>query len=702
MNRSNLASPTDDEDEPGEPSYDSGVRLFHCPEWLMLKFIRKYQLFILVIGGSLLMVVFLLQPILTKLSPNPAKAKIATLESGKKITSGDRQMAGFELEVVSRIYPRLMAPLAQGGIGITPVESDQSMHWYLLTKQAMDAGLVGDAADGLNWISIIAQREAYAQTRQELMQGLITEVTPEERMNELTQLLTATLTRNANSAAGMIPGYTQDDVYRSIAKARGIERLKSIYEGIPAFSDLGAIQAAHLSFDAIAVNATLIPGALLADSIADPTEEQLQAFFDEYKDQFPGQSDFGVGYQQPTRVKLAYLMLDRNTFMNAVQIDRVELVKIKTQNPDTYPGDFASERLKIERKYREDKSNEMLIEADRVIRAQVLASTRGLPSEEGVFELPEDWENRRPKLEQIAQAVADSISEQFHVNIPTPTINVYANAWMDASEMSALEGYGTANYRIGNQQFPTYAIPAILTAEKNPGLNIQPGLPLADPPATDQIGNRYYATVLEINDAGPADSIDDAGRQRVINDYKAIRGYEQLIAHTDELKAKLAETGDLQDAINAALALAPEDATAPATLQNILVRRDTIDRGRLTPSVNPGLNTESFRSAVLHAAAGIDQLAAPDSIPNADRAIAVPLPASKSLALATIVAPRPMTTEQFRAQYGQVIQSETMAEFVEANDSQTYPFSYESLTKRFGLVMLKEKSDDDSEPAAGS
>ena len=666
----------------------------------MLKFIRKYQLFILVIGGSLLMVVFLLEPVITRLSPSPAKAKIATLASGKKVTSGDRQRADFELNLVGRIYPRLLAPESMGGIGLTPVESDQSMHWYLLTNQAMDAGLVGDAQDGANWLGQIAQLEAYAQTRQELMQGLITEITPEERLEELTNLINAALTRNANSAAGMMPGLTQDDVYRSLAKARGIQRLKSMYGGIPAFSDLGAIQAAHLSFDAIAIDAAIIPGSLLTDSIADPTEQQLQSFFDEYADQFPAESDFGVGYQQPTRVRLAYLMLDRNTFMNAVEVDRVELVKIKKQNPDDYPGDFASERFNIERKYREDKSNEMLIEADRMIRSQVLASTRGLPSQDGVYELPEDWNSRRPKLELVAQAVVDGIGEQFGINLPTPTINVYANAWMDASEMSALEGYGDATYRIGNQQFRTFGIPALMTAEKNPGFHVQVGLPLADPPATDEIGNRYYATILEVNEAGPADSIDDAGRQRVIDDYKAIRGYEQLLTHADELKAKLAETGSVQDAIDAAIALADPSAVAPKVLQNLLVRRDTIDRGRLTPMFDPGLNTETFRNAVRDAATGLDPLVAPGSIDSTAHAVAVAMPASKGLALATIVAPRPMTSEQFQAQYQQVIQSETTAEFLKANDTQTNPFSFEALSERLGLVFAKDKAGaNDAESA---
>jgi hypothetical protein len=664
----------------------------------MLKFIRKYQLFILVIGGSLLMVVFLLEPVITRLSPSPAKAKIATLASGKKITAGDRQRADFELNLVNNVYPGLLAPEAQGGIGLTSVEADQPMHWYLLTKQAMEAGLVGDAADGRNWLTMIAQRAAEMQTRQELMQGMITEVSPEDRMMELTEIYTSTLTRRANSAAGMMQGLTQDDVYRSLAKARGIERLKSMYLGVPAYSDLGAIRAAHLSFDAIAVDAAVIPGSMLTDSIADPTEEQLQSFFDEYKDQFPAESEFGVGYQQPTRVRLAYLVLDRNTFMNAVQVDRVELVKIKKQNPDDYPGDFASERFNIERRYREDKSNEMLIEADRIIRSQVLSSTRGLPSDEGVFELPEDWEERRPKLEQIAQSVVDGIREQFNITIPTPTLNIYANSWMDASEMSALEGFGSASYRIGNQQFRSFAIPAILTAEKNPGLIIQQGLPLVDPPATDEIGNRYYATVLEINEAGPAASIDDAGRQRVINDYKSIRGYEQLVSHADTLRSVLAETGNIQDAINAALELAPEDTEAPKVLQNILVRRDTIDRGRLTPSIDPGLNTQEFRQAVRDAAADIDPLAEPGSIPSDQGAIAVPLPASKSLALATVVAPRPMTTDAFLTQYAQVIRLETQTELIEANTTETSPFSYKALSDRFGLSLIKDSDDEQSDP----
>ncbi len=664
----------------------------------MLKFIRKFQLPILVIGGSLLMIVFLLEPVITRMSPSPDKAKIATINDSTQITAGDRQMAEFELNVVGRINPRSMEPLQRGGLGLDPDDSKRPLHWLMMIEEATNAGLVGDAADGRAWIDEIAQSEAFIMAQQQFNQGLMTQSEAEQHMLELTSLFAAQLHRNALSAAGAIPGYTQDDVYRTLAKARGVYRLRDLYEKVPAFSDLGAINAAHESSDAIAVNASLINASILTDSIADPSEEELQAFFDEYKDQFPAQSEFGIGYQQPTRVRLAYLMLDRNVFMNAVKIDRVELVKIKKQNPDTYPGDFASERAKIERKFREDKSTEMMIEADRIIRAQVLNSTRGLPKDKNRFQLPEDWDTRRPKLEDIAQTIVTTIKDQYDVNIPTPTVEVFGSTWLDAGAIRALPDFGSAQYRFGSQRFPTFAIPSILSqpASSTSGFVIQPGLPLADPPATNEIGSRFYATVLEFDDAGPADSIDDAGRDRVIRDYKGVKGYEQLVAHADQIRAAIAATGSLDAGINAALALATTQPPKPAIYKNILVRKDTIDRGRLNPFVDPTLNTPDFRDAVRQAAKDIDPLTPPSDIDPAAHPIAVPVPAARSLAIATLVAPRPITAEDFRIHANQILRNQTTADLIAANEALLFPFSYEALAQRLNLVILQDKDKDTS------
>ncbi|MBL4590571.1 MAG: hypothetical protein JKY96_01290 [Phycisphaerales bacterium] len=663
----------------------------------MLKFIRKFQLPILVVGGSLLMVVFLLEPVLTRLSPSQANAKIATLASGKKITAGDRQMAQFELDVLKNIYPQILQPRNQGGVGFDPDSSKRVLHWIMLSNQAMDAGLVGDAADGRALIAAVADQTAMFSIRQQTQQGLITQVEAETQYPILVAQFTTQLNNRVASLSGMVPSINPDDVLRILAKAQGIMRLVDLYYSTPALSDLGARKAAHTFFDAIAVNAATIPASVFTSTIADPTEEELQAFFDLYKDKFIKDTEFAIGYQQPTRVRLAYLKMDRQMLFNAAKIDRVELVKLHKKNTDPDKGDFASARPALERKYRDDQATKMMIEADRLIRSLVQQSVKGLPSTSGRYELPEDWDTRRPQLEKIAESVVTGLNEQFGVRLPTLSINVFGSDWLNADQINALPGFGTATYRVGSKQFPAPLIPAMINAKSSSkGLIVQPGLPLADPAATDAEDNRYYAVILEINESGPSHSIDDAGRQRVLKDYKEIKAYKTLINRTDELHTILASTGEVSDALNAAITTAAEGTTTPNIQSNILVTRETVNTGRMARfiPVNPAINIPAFRDAVLDATDSLDPLTKPDAIDNESRAITVALPASRSLALATIVAPRPMTTEQFQARSNQVLFTQIRTELADAIESN--PFSFDALSTRLGLVVLKDLKDEDS------
>ena len=84
----------------------------------MLKFIRKYQMVILVIGGSLLMVVFLLQPVLERLAPSPLKAKVASLDDGTVFTRGEIIRAQAAVTLLARSNPRALQPMSLGGLGL--------------------------------------------------------------------------------------------------------------------------------------------------------------------------------------------------------------------------------------------------------------------------------------------------------------------------------------------------------------------------------------------------------------------------------------------------------------------------------------------------------------------------------------------------------------------------------------------------------
>ncbi len=676
----------------------------------MLRFIRKYQLPILVIGGSLLMIVFLLEPVLTRLAPSPMKTKIAELADGSNFTRTDTHRASVAISLLRRVHPRALGPRSVGGIGLDPSnESSMALHWLLLVKQAEMAELVGEAGDGVSWINELAQMEARVIVISEAQQGLITsDEQAEQRLAELANQISNTMHTNASRSAGMARS-TLDDVYRILAQARGVYRLLSAIQTMPSFSDVNAIHAAHETLDAVAINAALLDSSLAVAAVVEPTDEQLQAFFETYRAQSPAENEYRIGYTQPTRIQLGWLTLDKNVFMNAVKVDRVELHKIWSQNRDQYPDEFPVEKFNLERQYRDRIATDMMIDADRIIRAQVITATKGLPKTNGILVLPDDWESRRPKLEEIARIVVERINERFSVSIPTPTITIVGDRWLTQNDIASLPGYGGSTYRVGSRQLPTYTLPQFFELEEpnTLGLDVQVGLPIVDPAAEDQLGNRYYAVVLNARMQGPAESIEDVTRERVLADYKSVEGFKILNARIEEFKAAIESNGSLAAVIELATSLAPnpELIRTPDVKRNILVRRDSIDRGRLTSFVDPSLNVESFRSAVLEAARTLDPLATPEEVADNPIAVVVALPESRSVAISRVIAPRPVSVEQFRTLSNRVIATAGQRELAEAAADFEDPFSFKALAARYGLIWLDEdkakeavesESDDES------
>jgi len=670
----------------------------------MLRFIRKFQLLILVVGGSLLMVVFLLQPILTRLSPSPLKAKVAMLGDGTHFLRSDIQHANAALGLLKRVNPRAFAPRAAGGLGLDQSnESTLALHWLLLVKQAKAAGFIGEVGDGVSWVGELAILEARMQVNTEIQQRLITnEQEALSRVEELRTQIANAIHTNAQRATGFAGG-TLDDVYRTLAQARGVSRLLEKFSSMPSFSDVNAIHAAHDSLDAVAINAALFDSSLAQASIAEPTDEQLKAFFNTYKAQAPDDNDYRIGYTQPTRIQLGWLTLDKNEFMNAVKLDRVAMRKMYNLNREKYPEEYAVEKLNIERQFREETADEMMTEADRVIRAQIIVLTNGLPKANGILTLPDDWDARLPSLEEIAETAAAQINEQFSSSLPIPSVTIIGDRWLNANDIAALPGYGTSTYRVGARQLPVGLLPSFFELEgpNTIGLDVQVGLPMVDPSAADQIGNRYYAVILGMRPKGPAESIEDVTREQVVADFKAVQAYELLLSKMDEFGSAIASTGSLDSAIDLVLSMNPaqeaDTPRRPNVTQNVLVRRNTVQPSNQFSFVDPRFNTEAFRETVLEAASGLDPLATPESVAANPIPVIVGLPESHALGVSVVVAPRPVSIEDFRLAAPRLLAQEALRELSEATTGRQDPFSYDALAARFGLVRLKTDDDEDIE-----
>ncbi|MFK7883005.1 MAG: hypothetical protein AB8F26_02325 [Phycisphaerales bacterium] len=676
----------------------------------MLKFIRKYQLIILAIGGSLLMVVFLLEPVITSFQRTQRNKTVARYADGTKIGAIASDQASMELDMAERIAPVVFYPKQQGGLGLTYESDDRSdrvHHWLMLSRMAEEAGLVGGAEDGREIVEkyIRTLQQAFIQQNMMAMfQGLTTQEELTAQAEQIASLNRAQMHSFVRSRTGVSPGTTEDDVWRMLAKFQGAYRLIELYYNAPAFSPSGARTAISELNDAAAVDAALIPGSMLAHTIAEPTEAELQAFFEPRAGSQPADDEFGIGYAQPARVQLAWLKLERAAFERAAKIDRVELQKIwqlDSQLPETerrYPGDFASERPNIEAASRVDRGAALLAKADQILRAEVLRVTRQLPVEDGLIMLSENWESMRPSLTYLSEAVVNQLAANDDVTVATPTVVQRDGEWLNANGIAALPEIGRAGFRIGARALMIGQTPSEIDEKGVIDLvGLRVGVPQVDPSAEDELGNRYYVLITDFKPAGPSESIDDAGREQVIADYKSLKGYEKLASMIDELgaTAKSGTTG-VADAISLAAGVLPEGVTRPGVFPNIRVSTLQIQPGPIARGVPPQLNSESFRDAVVATMEGVNPLATPESLQAEPITIAVPMPESRAVGIARMVAPRPFTEEDFRTRFGDSLgrmSANELRKAIEVSGSDD-PFTLEALRSRFGLESVSNTDED--------
>lgn len=671
----------------------------------MLKFIRKYQLIILAIGGSLLMVVFLLEPVITSFQRSANNRTVARFADGTTIGAMDRARASDELQLARAIAPMVFAPRTQGGLGLTANDSDgidPAYHWLMLSRLVEDAGLDGGASDGQALVDISAELTARQFVQQNMMavfQGAISQEELLDQAQQVTEIVRSNARREVQALASRTRGATPEDIWRSLAKFQGAYRLNQLYLTAPAYSPEGARAGVAEISDAVAMDAALIPGSMLAHTIPDPTEAELRAFFESRAGLEPSEDEYGIGYAQPARVQIAWLQLDRSRFLAAVPTDRVELRKIwerDSQRPEAerqFPGDFASERSRIEEQYRSERADRLMVEADQIIRGKVLGATRQLEKDGDVIVLPEDWATTRPAFSEIAEAIVTEFAQR-DITIATPTIEQLDSRWLSATDLSQLPTVGRSFFRAGARATLVSQLPELIDDRgRIDAIGFQVGVPQVDPAAQDDAGNRYYLLVTDDLPAGPARSIDDAGRARVIEDYKSVRGYENLLMIQDILTDAAESTEGVSAAVDvAAGGTLPEGVQRPGVYPNIRVSQMRIDQGPIARSVDQRLNQPAFREAAVALLDDIDPLAGPEWFEDDPIALTVALPKQRSIAIARVIAPRPLTQEDFLSRFRQsltTLNGMGLRDAIESTDA-TDPFSYDGLLERFGLDILDQ------------
>jgi len=521
----------------------------------MLKFLRKYNKILLVVGGSFLMVAFLAPQAIQYAFVNPQAQTMFVIDSEKvsagELSERERERAALEI-FLSRLHP-------------TPglIVGQSAAHWIMLTKAAEEAGFVGERGDGSTWQDAFVPQLVRLEARRLARENPSQELDPEQiRARVVTQLNQLRL--DARSRARL----TDAQFDLALARARGVDRMIRAYLSANRLPQAPVMVGAAERLETAEVDWVLIPGAE-ARSVPEPTEADLREQFEAYRDQRPSENELGIGYVLPARVKLEYLKLDRAAIEQYVRIPRYQVIQ-EYNLAEEEPGDREAALERIESRLHRERVSEILATADRVVRRRVAARTRALEVDSGYRVIEPGW--AMPRMEDLADTLWAELDERFGRGsaesegvelepLPRPEVTVLDASWRTRAELGSIEGIGSSRTRVGTQNisFPDLVMGVREIAGRN-SLRLQVGVPAVHLAMEDPTGSRYYFTILDARKQSPAESLAVV-RERVEEDYRAVAGFRELKSRLGELERVASSEG--LDAVAALFEGHETDGTPP-------------------------------------------------------------------------------------------------------------------------------------------
>ncbi len=655
----------------------------------MLKTLEKYKKYLLVVGGSLLMVAFIMPSAMSQMRGDPAKRVVAYLD-GTKVRAKEYGLAHRELAALQRL-----APLLLNNLGLR----DDDLHWFLLTSEANKAGFVGAESDGEMFLQdmteLLAIQMAQAKYKQMAEFMLRQPSIRQELMSEAQKAL-PNFAANAKREAGL----TDVEFFQALAKLRGVLRLEQSFMQAGRLSDRRLQIASKRGQEFIGVDTAVIPASRLIETIPDPSEAELAEHFAKYRDVNPGTGDNGIGYRQPDGVKVGWLFVDNLAVSDSIKVDPVEANKRwRKEYPAKPAEEFAKDRVEIEQTMRKEKVAAVMSQIDKIWRAQVLAATRRLEAEGAYKKLPENWSTTRPSLESIAKGIVEGVKAAMDINLPMPAVVIRDASWMSQRDLQRIPGFGQSMVSIGNQRGPAWQLAFTArellespTQAPPTGVAVQSGVPLADVFGVDASENRYYFMVIEARKAAAPASLAEVHDQ-VVKGFKTLKAYDVLVKDAEKYQAKA-----LADGVEAVAKVfeipegtPPESDITPVQFQpKVLVSREQVGGS------DSRLKEDAFRDAAVAHAEKVDPLKPVEDVPADQRTFTVALPKALSLAVGQVASLEPLTQERYRMVSEQLVRNEQAKEFESSGPMlvEQSPFSVAALKARLNFRSVADDVAD--------
>lgn len=648
----------------------------------MLKFLRLYQGWILAIFGTFLVITFLLPQAISGLFQQSAISggDWATVGDGSAITNGDYQQIQMELRVVENLGNPLLEAM---GVSKDPA------YWYLLTREANQAGLIGGAGVGREAITQMAAAAS--------QQG---------------QLVSETrLILNLMRGSGL----PESQVLETLAKVQGVSQLASRFQTAARYSDERLRQAAAdlalgTDADIVIIDATKTSEDTADEETAEtteatesietiviavdpPDEATLQAQFDAHKSENPGEGDSGFGYKFPDRAQIEWISISKADLKNAMAenaiLDPIEMRKEFIENPEAYgikPTDaerpsFAVHAEQVRSNMLRARLDDEMAKLSKFLLDATQSPRRGLLRDGVYFKLPENWDETQANF----TTVASTIATQF--DITPPTLGK-SDELQSAAEIDAVEGLGTANSTKFGQR-PTRVSEFVFAAREFDNQSPIPAqVGIASPVFTDAQGNLYMFRVTSVDPARDPANLEEA-REQVTVDATNLARFRALEAQSASIESLAIANGmqAVAQAYDSKVDFTPEIAKANLRLLEFGLKNPTRIRGLSNP--------ESVVNAIVERAAALDFSTLTTELPAEDRTFVVADEEDLALVVVQLTAIRPLTQESWTnlatkgAMLRMMAREETAIDFSET-------FSLDALIERHNFKTVRSATPDDN------
>ncbi len=646
----------------------------------MLKFLRQYNQWILVVGGSLLLITFLMPTAIQNCAQESATsgAVWATYDGGK-VTGEDLEQARQEMVVLEQVGN---AVLSQLGADRDPA------HWWLLAHEAKLAGLVGGLGDGEAVVSqMAAQRAEQAKTNPN-----VPGTTPETMLSELIRSSRA----------------TRDVVLETIAKAQGVARMVNLAANVDRVSDkrfehVLAESLLGVSGDMFVIDARKdTPGLAAAIAVSASDEAALLAHFKLYADKVAGQTSAldkasgaakevpsPFGYRVPDRFKLEWITIPKSSIASSVQnapeLATLALKKRFAQDPAKYgaPADgsaaFATFEAAVRTRATDDLVKERTDAISKFTTDQLGLAQRSLKRDGTYFVLPAEWATQMPAFDALAQTIAQEFS------IPAPAYQSSGAEFMTGTQLQSDPMIG----RISTDRFGTRVTLAQLVAGAKEltaqNLNAPFQLNLASPPLTADGGDVVFARMIAAEPSRAATDLAEV-RDAVVKDVLALARFEWLKANQESIA-----TQSVTDGLRTVAAKFGAEVVFARDLRE--ANPQFVQYGFKLGTAIPGVGTDAdAMSAIVAKAIKLPLTEDVSKLPLAERTIVVPAADFLTLIVLQVSELTPLTTEQY-AMIAANPQSVGIVRDPIYTINPTDLFSFDSLCKRYGFKLTRLESD---------